>query len=161
MSFMQPVVIRNEETLKVLVEDMQACVDKEESVPTSTYKYSETAEKALANAAEIQAEIEAKTIWEQGGHRIILFFGHLITLALSLDKTDGGKEWHLSMGLVMINGEPNRVPDKFANALAKGFFGSYTENNPPKQGFSNIRHFFSKQESANVPDKNATSPAAN
>lgn len=84
---------------------------------------------------------------EESVHRLILFLGYMITLSFSLDldETSNGKEWCLSMGLVNINSEPSLVPDKFATALAKGFFDSYVENNPPKQGFSNIRHFSSKK----------------
>lgn len=171
MSFMQPIVIRNEDTLKTLADDMKLCMSEDPITSADLpdgYKYSATPEEALINSAEVQAEVRkrGKSMWEQGGHRIILFHGHLITLALSLDEFDETPPfWHLSMGLVMINSEPNRVPDKFANVIAKVFFGTYNEQNPPKQGFSKIRHFFSpapKKEAVDVPNyKTAESSAAN
>jgi hypothetical protein len=169
MSFMQPLVIRNEDTLKTLAEDMKLCMSED---PTTSldlpegYKYSATPEEAIVKAAKIQTEIYKKTgksMWEQGGHRLILFHGHLITLALSLDEFETPPSWHLSMGLVMMNSEPGRVPDKFANAIAKAFFPAYNEQNP-KQALSKVRHFLSpapKKEAVNVPDPTPESPAAN
>jgi len=169
MSFMQPLVIRNENTLKALAEDMKLCMSEN---PTTSfdlpegYKYSSTPEEANARAAKIAAEHYKKTgkgMWDQGGHRLILFHGHLITLALSLDEFETPPQWHLSMGLVMMNSEPARVPDKFANAIAKAFFPAYNEQNP-KQALSKVRHFLSpapKKEATDAPSPVPEGPTAN
>tara|TARA_Y100000034_G_scaffold103311_1_gene128756 strand:- start:1961 stop:2491 length:531 start_codon:yes stop_codon:yes gene_type:complete len=160
-------IAKPEDLITVATEMKISACDKGKKFKQKDQKpYSKTVEEANARAEELKDYIKAQmgqslqcimfledpgvlTGTDANGNKVDMK-GFPVTLSLSAEILDEGEEWHLSISApIMVEGQPSRVPDRYAEPINRAFFEGNGEEFKTNSAYKNVRHFRMKKEIKN------------